>query len=734
MPNSDYLMTEEELDKAEEAGNLTPVESKSPGNEQPAQPYPGERTAPYFSGSMPPQFQLDSNFSRARVTSDRVPKFGLMPFAPNANPSTNASIQSTATKVVESFPVVPSGNANQFLGIPLKAGVPVDQAVYKFFAANNDWEAVRADGVEHGDQFDWWSDSGFVFVREDFDRGALSSIWPSISSLTGVASANDWAHFGTSSSHYTFGGNPPHVGIFGWTQPATSSGFAGIMLNTVGDLGGATNVTFRTMALLENPGWKMSWVFTFPGTAGNGVNNAPDWSKKSFYLGLVGPGISAVHPSNGAMGLGSSARPDCFFGLRYDTSHVPESWGLNSVAANAGGNTVYTPNTGATAGLASLPGANTYLNCTFKVVGSNSNNNGTFTCVASSTTTVTLNNPNGVLESSSPNTAVIYPVTLNITAVTANSPSAGFHTYTFPTHVSATGTAGTNGGYIGQSVTITGCTNAANNGTFTVVGSWISGANTLIAVAGAGVTEVPTANAAFIAFQDAPNDFNGNFKFEYVNNSQWSNGQIRHNAAGTVVDTGIKPSFQNWYRLDMVCTVAGQITVSLLDENAGVVFSNLFTIPKITQTTGSLNLQTDANHQEPVLISVSSASTNTIPGSNGTPFPQFGDGSVVTFSGFTGGAANLNGTFNLLVNNMGLSSWTGIVLVPGGISLVIGQTGTISGYPAFAPIVLWGCDDSGANSSFPNQSIFAIDFFGFVWNQGFFNSQATPNSLKSRYW
>lgn len=100
MPNSDYLMTEEELDKAEEAGNLTPVESKAPGNEQPAQPFPGERTAPYFSGSMPPQFQLDSNFSRARVTSDRIPKMGLMPFAPNSNPSTNAAIQSTSKTVV----------------------------------------------------------------------------------------------------------------------------------------------------------------------------------------------------------------------------------------------------------------------------------------------------------------------------------------------------------------------------------------------------------------------------------------------------------------------------------------------------------------------------------------------------------------------------------------------------------------------------------------------------------
>src|SRR5690242_20311253 len=104
MPNSQDLLTEEELEKLV---GLTPVEVESPvpGKTAPSVPFLGGSgsTEQLFSGSLPPQFQLDSAFSRARVLSDRVPKNALMPFGLQSNPSTNSAIQSTSRTVVESF-------------------------------------------------------------------------------------------------------------------------------------------------------------------------------------------------------------------------------------------------------------------------------------------------------------------------------------------------------------------------------------------------------------------------------------------------------------------------------------------------------------------------------------------------------------------------------------------------------------------------------------------------------
>src|SRR5205823_3715471 len=107
-----------------------------------------DRAPAFFSGSMPPQFQLDAHFSRARSHSANVPTSSLMPFAINANPSSNAAIQSTAQRTV----IVSSPSA-----------ADIDNTVL--------------DGITHG-TVPWWSDPGFITWREDFISGALPSMWP----------------------------------------------------------------------------------------------------------------------------------------------------------------------------------------------------------------------------------------------------------------------------------------------------------------------------------------------------------------------------------------------------------------------------------------------------------------------------------------------------------------------------------------------------------------------------
>src|SRR5438445_195443 len=96
-----------------------------------------DRAPAFFSGSMPPQFQLDANFAKARGHSMNVPTSALMPFALNANPSTNAAIQSTSQRTV----VVSGGSS-----------VDTDNTVL--------------DGITHG-TVPWWTDPRFIYWRDE---------------------------------------------------------------------------------------------------------------------------------------------------------------------------------------------------------------------------------------------------------------------------------------------------------------------------------------------------------------------------------------------------------------------------------------------------------------------------------------------------------------------------------------------------------------------------------------
>jgi hypothetical protein len=114
MPNSDYLISEEQIREED----LLPVEQTKPqtpsgpaGTAPPSAPV-YDITRQFFSGSLPPQFQLDANFARARAASTRVPESALMPFGIQSNPSTNAAITSTTKTVIQTLPPSPSPSSN----------------------------------------------------------------------------------------------------------------------------------------------------------------------------------------------------------------------------------------------------------------------------------------------------------------------------------------------------------------------------------------------------------------------------------------------------------------------------------------------------------------------------------------------------------------------------------------------------------------------------------------------
>jgi uncharacterized repeat protein (TIGR01451 family) len=115
---------------------------------------------------------------------------------------------------------------------------------------------------------------------------------------------------------------------------------------------------------------------------------------------------------------------------------------LTKVANVAGGTTVYT-------GTITGGNANAYLGATVVVAGfTNANDNGTFTCTASSTTTLTLNNTNGVAQTHAATAAVTTSTTYNGTI-----------------------TGGAGNAYNGDTVVVTGFVNAGNNGTFKATAS-----------------------------------------------------------------------------------------------------------------------------------------------------------------------------------------------------------------------------------------------------------------------
>jgi hypothetical protein len=209
---------------------------------------------------------------------------------------------------------------------------------------------------------------------------------------TSIIGDLDWYLFNTgANTAQSYGGTLDNLGYFAWSNSGSTKQFAGLIIN--GATGNGT-IAPNGMALLENPGWTASWTFKVDyGTIGGGATvGAFSRAKKSLYIGLSGVAVITTVASSAV-----SARPDIFLGLRYDTSATPGTQTVTSCANAAGGVTVYT-------GTFPLGVSNELAGMKFTVAGFTvhpAQNNGTFTCTASSSTTLTLANTAGVAESAS---------------------------------------------------------------------------------------------------------------------------------------------------------------------------------------------------------------------------------------------------------------------------------------------------------------------------------------------
>lgn len=465
---------------------------------------------------------------------------------------------------------------------------------------------VVTDGLTHLDTI-WEHDSAYVELRDDFVPFYSTTFGQTLPNNP-VGELGWFLQPSSGAINLTQnGGNPPYIGWIAWDNNGTASSAASLLLNAGQTAGTETPSQFQrnSFALLENPGWKMTWVFKHDGS----FQSTGDFktTKKAFYIGLSGAPIQNLTS-------GTVSRPDNFIGLRFDTSLSPGAFTLTSVAV--GGTVLYN---GTITG-----GANgAYIGLTFVVTGFvNGVNNGTFVCTQSSATALTLTNSSAV-----------------------NETHAG----------TATGPSGLNDGF---------------------------------------------------------------YTFEAVVNPQYQVA-ARHNLQGQTFVTSAVPTMGLWHRLDITCSAAGVVVMTLDGSSTNTV---TWTIPFVSYT--AINGTVACTSHE------GSIAVDTI-GTSGTAFtPPFSSGSTITISGLTGGNAPLNGTWTTFYGDGATYKFD----APAAPNQANNSAGFgMGGYSALTPMVLFGNDDTASPTTGVLRTF--VDFFSFVWNPNLGPSApGTPDKTKARGW
>lgn len=260
----------------------------------------------------------------------------------------------------------------------------------------------------------WETDPAYNIFRDDF-HGNLSGTLGNSVPLLGIGQLG-WVLTGSIGTHGGFiGGGPLNMGAIAWDNASASSN-SGLLALAIaqGTDSGTHSMHDGCWALFENPGWAMSFVFKVDSSWVPGAQ-ATLLTQKSIYVGLVGPSTYNVTLN------GDTSRPPIFFGVRYDTDP-----GVQFVVTQATASTGSYTLTGTFTG----GGTNNFDGQKFVVTGFvNSNNNGTFLCTGSTTTTLTLANASGGTNESHSATAttpVLNDTTFVLEAVeNAEYPTAG---------------------------------------------------------------------------------------------------------------------------------------------------------------------------------------------------------------------------------------------------------------------------------------------------------------------
>ena len=561
--------------------------------------------------------------------------------------------------------------------------------------------AATGDGLIHLEpnlySGSWESDPAYVILRDDFtnSQGTQTSTSPVIAGIGQLG----WNLDGVVTSAHTgfAGGIPPYLGQFYWENNGTANNFGFLRLEQNGNQGGQSGANFG-WALFDNPGWQETWIFRL-GSCAPGAGVVPSFAGTAMYIGFCGT------QQNENISGNPCARPEVFFGVRYDTSgYIGNPSTSYNVTANAqsGNNMVLT---GTFTGANSTTGTSwvglTFTTTNFGLVA----NNGSFVCTAvTSSTSITLYNPNGVTESGQTAHAIGSTPMVMTAAANGNGSTV---TYT------GTITGGGTNNYVGQLFYVSGFGNAGNNGgpwkctACNAVAGTITLANPLTtgsAETHAGYIGSPVLNDATLTLEAV------------VNPSYGASG--RNNTQGVTLST-VAPVIGTWHRLDVICSGTGSITIVLDD-------TYILTTPVAQQTVTSGTNQLEGNVAQNQLI----LSWTVTPGS--VPASFWATGSQVTVAGFSGAQAGFDSTWTVLGNDTVGGSVSIIIDYPAASTIAqAGVSGTIKGYPAIYPCAIFGSANMTGTLS---TATLWIDFFSFVWNPGLSAAGGTPVATNPRGW
>jgi hypothetical protein len=208
----------------------------------------------------------------------------------------------------------------------------------------------------------------------------------------------------------------------------------------------------------------------------------------------------------------------------------------------------------------------------------------------------------------------------------------------------------------------------------------------------------------------APSINDSFFTFEVVTNLP-GNSAVRNNVQGQTLVTTVAPIQGAWHRLDILCTTAGTVTMTL-DGSA----SFTTTIP-----TATISFTSGANS-----TFISNGVAKISLGGSKTSVLVWGAGSSVTISGTTS-TPSINGTVVLTG-----ASDTGIDWASPATMGNTNTAGTLVGYPVYTPLFMMGNSDVAGPTA--NTMMMDVDYFSFVWNPGVGGgSTGTPDPTKARY-
>ena len=212
----------------------------------------------------------------------------------------------------------------------------------------------------------------------------------------------------------------------------------------------------------------------------------------------------------------------------------------------------------------------------------------------------------------------------------------------------------------------------------------------------------------------APSIDDSFFTFEVVENPRGTTA-ARDNTQGITQVTSVAPVAGAWHRLDIFCSVAGQVTMMLDGANQFIATVPIFSI---ATTFGGV-------------VNDGAARLNwTV---SGTTPPQgfWNTGTALDVSGFdlASGLIALNGKWQASAASENFVAFDAPLVpnIPSGSGTAI-----VSGYPAFIPGIWMGNDDTASPTV--DTLLMVIDFFSFVWNPNLGpTAPGTPNALLPRY-